>query len=136
MRGGPARTSKSRRRPKLSRRACFGVQDQREVKRMPRTHPYSIFDILPMVGKIISYGNQWHWFEVQIPSESSGNVKTSQHPESVLVLCHSFCSLGPCIVVEPIRGARPGVVTTLRPIYPATTTLVRFGVLLRLFCQE
>jgi len=53
--GEPTRAPKSRRRPKPSRlRASFGVQDQRGVKPTPRTHPDSVFDVLPMVEKIIS----------------------------------------------------------------------------------
>ena len=47
-----------------------------------------------------------------------------------------FLFLGPCIVVKPVRGACLGVVTTLRPLYTAATTLIRFWVLLRLFIQE
>ena len=53
--GGVERTPKSRRRPKPNQlRACFGVQDQRGVKRTPRTHPDSVFNVLPMDRNIIS----------------------------------------------------------------------------------
>jgi hypothetical protein len=50
----PARTSKLSRRPSPIRvRVCFGLLDQSVIKRMPRTHPDSIFDDPYMDGNII-----------------------------------------------------------------------------------
>jgi hypothetical protein len=50
----PARTSKPSQRPSPIRvRVCLGHQDQSTIKRMPRTHPNSVFDDPHMDGKII-----------------------------------------------------------------------------------
>jgi hypothetical protein len=50
----PARTSKPSQRPSPIRvRVCLGHQDQSAIKRMPRTHPNSVFDDPHMDEKII-----------------------------------------------------------------------------------
>ena len=57
-------------------RVCFGVQEQPTLKSTPRPHMESVWDALYMDGKIISRSFQWHWFEAQIHSESTGIAET------------------------------------------------------------
>jgi len=57
-------------------RVHLGVQEQHVPKMMPRPHMESVLDALYMNEKIISRSFQWHWFEVQIHSESTGIAET------------------------------------------------------------
>ena len=64
-------------RPKETQvRVHLGVQEQHAPKSTPRPHMESVLDALYMDGKIISRSFQWHWFEVQIHSESTGISET------------------------------------------------------------
>ena len=66
-RGGPARTSGSRWRPKPIRlRFSFGLQEQPKLKRTIRSYTESYLVTLDMDGKIISRRFQWNQFEAQI----------------------------------------------------------------------
>jgi len=136
-RGGPARTSGSRWRPKPIRlRFSFGLQEQASLKRTPRLHTESDLGALGMDGKIISRRFQWLWFQAQIHPESTGIVCGSWRPESVPVLRHCFWADGPCIVLEPNRGLSRGPSTTLGSSLTATATSVGFGFCLDSFYQE
>ena len=74
-RGGPARTSGSRWRPKPIRlRFSFGLQEQAALKRTPRLHTESDLGALDMDGKIISRRFQCLWFQAQMHPESTGIV--------------------------------------------------------------
>ena len=131
-RGGPARTSGSRWRPKPIRlRFSFGLQEQAALKRTPRLHTESDLGALDMDGKIISRRFQWLWFQAQIHPESTGIVCGSWCPESVPVLRHCFWADGPCIVLEPNRGASRGSCMTKtlissRCYHRETWVLLRF----------
>ena len=100
------------------------MEEQPDVNWTPRQHPKSEFDDPHMDGKIISWSFYWRWFQAQTHSESSGIVRGSWHPESVPVLRHRNLAFGPCIFVEPIRGASRG---EPRPLAAA---LIRVQVLL------
>jgi hypothetical protein len=77
-RGGPARTSGSRGKPKPIRlRFSFGLQEQPVLKRTPMSHTESDLDVLYMDRKIISRSFQWNQFQAQIHLESTGIVCTS-----------------------------------------------------------
>ena len=136
-RGGPARTSGIRWRPKpIQLRFSFGLQEQPTLKRTPRSHTELDLDVLYMDGNIISRCFQWHWFQAQIHPESTAIVRTIWRPESVPALRRCLLVFGPCIVLEPIRGASRGSCITQETLLAAATSLLGFGVLLRLFCQE
>jgi hypothetical protein len=62
-------------------RVHLGVQDQHIQKMVPRPHTESVLDVLYMDGKIISRSFQWHQLQAKIRSESTGILKTRQHPE-------------------------------------------------------
>ena len=55
----------------------------------------SVLDALYMDGKIILRSFQWHWFEAQMHSESTGIVETSECPESVKLLQHHLLGCWP-----------------------------------------
>ena len=84
-----------------------------------------------MDGKLISWSLYWRWFQAQTHSESSGIVRGSWHPESVPVLRHRNLAFGPCIFVEPIRGATRRVLHDLNPLLAAATDIIRLLVWLR-----
>ena len=135
--GGLARTSGSRWRPKPIRlRFSFGLQEQAALKQTSRLHTESDLGALDMDGKIISRRFQWIWSQAQIHPESTGIVCGSWHPESVPVLRHCFWADGPCIVLEPNRGASRGPSMTLGSLLTATATSLGFGFCLDLFCHE
>ena len=71
------------------------VQEQHAQKMTPMSHTESISDVLYMDGKIVSRSFQWHWFEAQINSESTGIVETSERPESVKLLQHHLLGCWP-----------------------------------------
>ena len=83
-------------RPKETQiRVHLGVQEQPAPKSTPRPHTESVLDALYMDGKIISRSFQWHWFEAQIHSESTGIAKTSERSESVKLLQHHLLGCWP-----------------------------------------
>jgi hypothetical protein len=45
----------------------------------------------------------------QIMPESTGIVESSGRPESISVLRCLFWAVGPCIILEPIRGVSRGL---------------------------
>ena len=109
----PARAPHLRWRPKPIRlRFSFGLQEQAALKRTPRLHTESDLGALDMHGKIISRRFQWLWFQAQIHPESTVIICGSWRPESVPVLRHCFWADGPCIVLEPNRGASRRSCTT------------------------
>ena len=133
----PARASNPSWRPNRIRdRVCFGLQEQPALKRTPRLHTDSDLGALYMVGKIIPRLFQWHQSQAKIRSEYTGIVRGSGHPESIPVLRHCFWADGPCIVLEPNRGASRGPSTTLGSSLTATATSLGFWFCLDLFCQE
>jgi len=67
------------------------------------------------------------WFHIKIRLESTGIIKTTQRLESVRVLRHRFWSVGPCIVIKPIRGRRTGGVMTLPPYNQLPRPSLGFG---------
>ena len=71
---------------------------------MPRLHTESVWDALYMDGNIILRNFQWHWFEAQIHSESTGIVKIIEHPESVKLLQHRLLGCWPVYHVGPSGG--------------------------------
>ena len=94
---GQQRTSKPSWRPNTSQvRVQHGIQEQSVLDWTPRQHTESDFDDPYMVGKIISYGFQWHQSCFKIPAESTGIVETSGPSESARVLCHLLSGHKPC----------------------------------------
>ena len=66
----------------------LGFQDQSIIKLVTQARPGSVFDDPYMDGKLIRYGSQCKWSHVKSPSVSTGIIKTSQRPESAMVLRH------------------------------------------------
>jgi hypothetical protein len=66
-----------------------------------------------------------------------GKRRISQRPESVSVLRHRFCSVGPCIIVEPVRGGRvQGWWWPLDLYIQPPPLLLRFGFCLDYFAKN
>ena len=87
--GGPRliRFESPRWRPKETQvQVHLGVQEQPAPKSTPRPHMESVLIALYMDGNIISRSFQWHRFEAQIRSESTGVIETRGRPESIIVL--------------------------------------------------
>jgi hypothetical protein len=82
----------------------FGFQEQSTLKSWPRSHTNSILDILYMDGKIRGSTFQCSRSHIQIPSESTGNVKTIRGTESVTVLCYHILAPWAMYQVGPNRG--------------------------------
>jgi hypothetical protein len=61
-------------------------------------------DVIYMDRKIRGSTFQWNQSYIQIPSESTGNVRTIRHTESVMVLCYRILSLWAMYQVGPTRG--------------------------------
>jgi hypothetical protein len=61
-------------------------QEQFAPKLLPISHTNSVLDVLYMDGKIRGLTFQWNRSNIEIPSESMGNVKTMRHTESITVL--------------------------------------------------
>ena len=135
-RGGPARTSGSRWRPKPIRlRFSFGLQEQAALKRAPRLHTESDLGTFDMDGKIISRRFQWLWSKAQIHPESTGIV-CEVGVQNLFRCCITV--FGPMARVScwsPI-GARPGGHARPKPLLVAAATIVRLGFCLDSFCQE
>ena len=74
-------------------------------------------DALYMDGKIISRSFQWHRFEAQICSDSTGIVKTSERPESVRLPQHNLLGCSPVYRLGAHRGVSKGVIHDLNLIY-------------------
>ena len=117
-------------------RVCFGLQEQPILKRAPRLHTESNLGALDMDGKIVSRRFQWLQSQAQIHQESTGIVRGICRPESIPVLRHCFWADGPCIVLEPNRGASRGPSMTLGSSLTAAITSLGFGFCLDSFCQE
>jgi hypothetical protein len=103
-RGGPAKMSGSRWKPKPVRLCfSFGLQEQPVLKRTPMSHTESDLDVLYMDGNIISISFQWNRFQAQIHPESTGIVCTSDI-QNLFRCCDAvFWPDGPCIQLESIR---------------------------------
>ena len=85
-------------------RVHLGVQEQPAPKSTPRPHMESVMDALYMDGKIISRSFQWHQFDGQIRSESTGMVETSEHPESVRLPRHNLLGRSPVYRLGAHKG--------------------------------
>ena len=70
-----------------------------------------------MDGKTISRSFQWYWFEDQIRSESTGIVKTIEHPESVRLPQHNLLGRSPVYRLGSFRSVSKGVSHDLTLIY-------------------
>jgi hypothetical protein len=57
-----------------------------------------------MNGMIRGSTFQWNWSHIQIPSESTGNVETMMHTESVMVLCYHILAPWAMYQDGPNRG--------------------------------
>jgi hypothetical protein len=117
-------------------RFSFGLQEQPVLKRTLMSHTESDLDVLYMDGKIISRILQWHQFQVQIQTESTGIVCTSWHPESVPVLRRRLLVFWAVYRVKAHSGHVQGVLHDPRNFISSCHILVRVWVLLKLFCQE
>ena len=128
--GGPRliRFESPRWRPKETQvRVHLGVQEQPAPKSTPRPHMESILVALYMDGKIISWSLQWHWFEAQISSESTGIVRTSEHPESVRLPRHNLLGRSPMYRL----GAHMVFIHDLNLIYSVAAATLGLG-----FCLD
>jgi hypothetical protein len=96
-------------RPKATQvRAQLGVQEQHALKMTPQLHTESVLDGLYMGGTGISYTFQWHWFQAQIRSESTGIVEKSRRPESAKLLRHQFVGrLAQVVGAPPLVALNP-----------------------------
>ena len=92
----------------------------------------SVWDAVYMDGKIISRSFQWHWFEAQIRSESTGIVRTSEHPESVRLPRHNLLGRSPVYRLGAHRGVSRGVIHDLNLIYSVAATTLGLGFCLSL----
>jgi len=90
----------------------------------------SVLVALYMDGKIISWSLQWHWFEAQISSESTGIVRTSEHPESVRLPQHNLLGRSPVYHLGAHRGVSRGVIHDLNLIF-SSRRHIRVRVLFR-----
>ena len=89
-------------------RVHLGVQEQPAPKSTPKPHTESVLDALSMDGKIISRRFQWHQFESQIRSQSTGIIETSEHPESVSLPQHNLLGRFPVYGLGAHRGVSRG----------------------------
>ena len=113
--GGPRliRFESPRWRPKETQvQVHLGVQEQPAPKSTPKPHTESVLDALSMDGKIISRRFQWHQFESQIRSQSTGIIETSEHPESVRLPQHNLLGSLPVYGLGAHRGVSRGPSTT------------------------
>ena len=134
---GQQRTSKPSWRPNTSQvRVQLRIQEQSILDWTPRPHTESDFDDPYMVGKIISYGCQWHRSCFKIPSESTGIVETSGPSESARVLHHLLLGHRPCNFVwdpgpsccaPPPVGARPKGALRRPPPWPPPLGCIRLS---------
>jgi hypothetical protein len=125
-RGGPARTSGSRWKPKPVRLHCsFGLQEQPVLKWTPMSHTESDLDVIYMDGKIISRSFQWHQFQAQIHPDSMGIICTSWHPKSVPVLRRRLLVFWAVYRVRAHSGRVQGVLHDPRDFISSCHILVR-----------
>jgi hypothetical protein len=82
----------------------FGFQEQFTPESSPRSHTNSILDVLYMDGKLRGSNFQWSQSHIQIPSESTGNVKTMRRTESITVLCYHILAPWAMYQVRPNRA--------------------------------
>ena len=87
----------------------------------------SVLNALYMDGKIISSSFQWHWFEAQILSESTGIVATTEHPESVKMPRYNLLGRSPMYHLGAHRGVSRGFIHDLNLIYSIAAATLRFG---------
>jgi hypothetical protein len=102
---GVAKVAKPSWSPNPSRAEIqFGFQEQSAPKSSPRSHTNSVWNVLYMDGNIRGSTFQWNLSHIQIPSESTGNVKTMRRTESVIVLCYHILAPWAMYQVGPKRG--------------------------------
>ena len=133
--GGPRliRFESPRWRPKETQvRVHLGVQEQPAPKSTPRPHTESVLDALYMDGNIISRTFQWHQFESQIRSQSTGIIKTSEHPEFVSLPQHNLLGCSPVYRIGAHRGISRGVIHELNLIYSVAASTLGLGFCLSL----
>ena len=127
----PARAPQPRWRPKpIQLRVWSGVQEQSVLKWTPRLHTGSDLYVLYMDRKIISRRLERNQFQAQIHQESTEIVWGNWHLASVPALRCRLLIFGPCIVLEPIRGASRGSCMTLGSLIAAATPLLGFDICL------
>ena len=113
-----ARASKPSWRPNPCQvRVCFGLQVQPALKRTSRSYAKSDLGALSMRSK-----DNFKMFPMAPVSgtNSSGvdrNLRGSWHPDSVPALWRRISVFGPCIMLEPIRGASRGSCTRVFNLY-------------------
>jgi hypothetical protein len=74
------------------------------TKIVARSHTNSILYVPYMDGKIRGSTFQWNQSHIQIPSESTGNVKTMRNTESIMVLYYHILAPWAMYQVGPNRG--------------------------------
>ena len=87
----------------------------------------SLFSMLFIWMEIISRSFQWHQFEGQIRSKSTGIVETSEHPESVRLPRHNLLGRSPMYRLGAHRGISRGVIHDLKLIYSVAATTLGLG---------
>jgi hypothetical protein len=102
---GAAKVAKPSWSPNPSRAEIqFGFQEPSAPKSSPRSHTNFVLDVLYMDGKIRGSTFQWNWYHIQILSESTRNVETMRHTESITVLCYHILAPWAIYQVGPNRG--------------------------------